>query len=291
MTKICRHMICLVVLMLASLCSFFGCSSTQPADGAKAGFAAPQFSLYINFNGPWAFVPNPDDPTQLLAIAPVVKGHGAAYVGAMNETPVSPGIYQLTGIPSSTLVANGHLVVVNDTISKQTLKDALGNAGQRYVIKLPMPSALSSYRTGLVAISNSFPVANPKTIEKQYTSHMTLSYTVPNYGGIKVEGKSDKLIPLSFLPTIGATGSMDIGVGPLYDLEEDDCHNHAKTAFKSLADLLKVKKIIDYPDYNQRVCMSSDPQNPKATGGTVASGGGMAGADCKPAMMVLDVQK
>ena len=290
MTHTGRYKSLRIALLIAFFVSFAGCSSTQPANSAKVNIAAPQFSLYINFNGPWAFMPNPDDPTQLLAIAPVVQGHGTAYIGATNETPVNPGVYQLTGIQPSNLVANPQLVVVNDTISKQTLKDTLGNTGKRYVIKLPMPTALSSYRTGLVAVSSSFPVANPKTIEKQYTSHMTFSYTVPNYGGIKIEGTDDKRMPLSFLPMIGATGSMDIGVGPLYDIQEDDCHNHAKTAFKALADLLKLKKIIDYPNYNQGVCMASDPQNPNGTGKPANNGLGMAGADCKPAMMVLDVQ-
>jgi len=235
-------------------------------------------------------MPDPDDSTQLLAIAPVVKGHGSAYIAATNETSVNPGIYQLTGIPSSTLVTNPHLVVVNDMISKLTLKDVLGKAGARYVIKLPMPSQLTPYRTGLVAVSNSFPVANPRTIEKQYASHMTLRYSVPNFGGIKVDGKDDKLKPLSFIPAIGDTGSVDIGVGPLYDLQEDECHNHAKGAFKALVDLFKVKQVIDYPDYNQKICMASDPQNPHIGGQAPPPGLGMAGSDCKPALMVLDIQ-
>jgi len=175
----------------------------------------------------------------------------------------------------------------------KTFTDAAQNAGARYMIRLPMPRDLSAYRVGKEAVAGSWPVQNPDTVQKLYTTHMTLHYVVSSLTGVNFSGTTDVKKPVSFTPAVGATGTLDIGVGPLYDLEETDCHDHGKKVFKTLVGLFKVHQFIDFPgpdgQYHQTVCGPSDPQKP--SGPTSPPGGhlGRSGADCKAAMLLLSV--
>lgn len=269
------------------------CSSGQQLKKNTTNAPAGQFSLYVNFNGPWAFMQDPDDPTKMVAIAPFIMDHQSAYVAGTNESPVLPGIYQLTGPAAANMSPNPQLVTVNDSIKKSAYTSVLNNnTNARYLIRLPMPADITAYRTGREAVASSWQVPNPDTVEKNYTTSITLHYNVSDFGGIKFTGTTDKKTPLNFIPVIGATGVLDIGVGPLYDLQENDCHDHGKAAFKALVDLLGVKQFIDFPgsnqQYNQVKCKGSDPQNPNGNGEPQPAGG-RAGADCKAAMLLLSV--
>jgi len=275
------------------------CSSPEkPSAGETASPPTGQLSLYVNFNGPWAFMQDPYDASKIVAIAPFIKDHQSAYAAATNETPVHTGVYELSGPAASPMNVDPQLVVVKDTISKAQFSDVTKNAGDgvhgvRYMIRLPMPSDLTAYRVGREAVATSWPVPNPGTNEKSYTTHMTLHYKVSGLTGIKLSGTADDRTPFDFTPTIGETGTLDIGVGPLYDLQETGCHDHGKTAFKALVDLFKVKQFIDFPgqdgQYHQSNCGNSDPQKPG--GPTAPSPGhlGGSGADCKAAMLLLTV--
>jgi hypothetical protein len=269
-----------------------GCSGNHTARVVPG-----QFDFYINFNGPWAFMQDPDNPNKLVAIAPYIQGHQSAYVAGTNESPVATGIYELSGPPASSLNPNPQLVVVRDSVDRKTVYDKVSQnaGGVRYMIRLPMPSDMSTYRAGREAVGSAWPVTNPDTTEKQYTTHMTLHYRVADYGGIRFSGTADDKTTLNFTPVIGTTGSLDIGVGPLYDLQETGCHDHGKTAFKTLADLFSVKQFIDFPGpdghYHQDKCGPCDPQNPQhpPSGTTCAPHLGRTGADCKAAMLFLTV--
>ena len=273
------------------------CSSPEkPSAGKTTNPPTGQLSLYVNFNGPWAFMQDPDDASKIVAIAPFIQDHKSAYTAATNETPVLPGVYELSGPAASPMNVSPQLVVVKDSISKTQFSDVAKNAGGvRYLIRLPMPSDLAAYRVGREAVATSWPVPNPGANEKLYATHMTLHYNVSSFTGIKLSGTADdRTTTLDFTPKIGETGTLDIGVGPLYDLDETGCHDHGKKAFKTLVDLFKVKQFIDFPgldgQYHQSNCGNSDPQKP---GGSTASSPGQhlgsSGADCKAAMLLLTV--
>jgi hypothetical protein len=281
-------------ILIAAILHLSSCSPGQQVTKNITNAPVSQFSLYVNFNGPWALMQDPDDPTKIVAVAPFIMDHQSAYVAGTNETPVLPGIYQLTGPAASNMAPNPQLVMVNESIKKSAYTTVLNNNNNaRYLIRLPMPADINAYRTGREAVASSWQVPNPDTVEKNYTTSITLHYNVSDFGGIKFTGTTDSKKPLSFIPVIGVTGVLDIGVGPLYDLQENDCHDHGKAAFKALVDLLGVKQYIDFPGsnqlYNQAVCKDSDPQNPKGGNGMAHPAGGRAGADCKAAMLSLTV--
>jgi hypothetical protein len=270
------------------------CSSPVKPPAGKPTAATGQFNFYVNFNGPWAFMQDPDDASKIVAIAPFIADHESAYAAAINETPINQGIYEVTGPPSSPMTVDPQLVVVKDSISKARFSDVATNAGgARYMIRLPMPSNLTAYRIGREAVATSWPVPNPGANEKLYTTHMTMHYNVSGYTGIKLAGAADNKKPLDFTPVIGETGTLDIGVGPLYDLKETSCHDHGKAAFKALVGLFKVHQFIDFPgpdgQYNQVACGASDPQKPGGPMGPSPSHLGRTGSDCKAAMLLLTV--
>lgn len=273
-----------------------GCSSSvQPPTGKTAtGTPAGQLNLYVNFNGPWAFMQDPDDASKIVAIAPFIADHQSAYAAATNETPVNPGVYELSGPSASPMNVDSQLVVVKGSISKAQFSDVAKNAAAaRYLIRLPMPADLAAYRVGKEAVATSWPVPNPSANEKLYTTHMTLHYNVSGFNGIKISGTADDHTPLDFTPTIGETGTLEIGVGPLYDLQETSCHNHGKDVFKKLVGLFKIQQFIDFPaqdgQYHQAVCGPSDPQKPGGPTGSDPGHLGRTGSDCKAAMLLLTV--
>lgn len=293
-----RRVICSLFLVGAFIFSLFyqaGCSSPvkSPA-GNSTSAPSGQVDFYVNFNGPWAFMQDPDDPAKIVAIAPYIVEHQSAYAAATNETPVDPGVYELTGPPSSAMTLDSQLVVVKDSIAKSQFTDVATNAGGvRYLIRLPMPKDLAAYRVGKEAVATSWPVANPAANQKSYATHMTLHYSVSGFSGIKLGGAADSKRPLDFTPVIGETGALEIGVGPLYDLQETSCHDHGKAAFKALVGLFKVHQFIDFPgpdgQFHQALCGPSDPQKPGGPTGPSPNHLGRTGADCKAAMLLLTV--
>ena len=270
-----------------------GCSPAPEKPAAHRALApTAQFTVYVNFNGPWAFMPDPADATQIIAVAPYIKKHQNAYVAALTDAPLPAGVFKLTGLPPSSTPMNldSQLVVVKDTISAAALKKIEGNSNKaRYFIRLPMPAEISAYRVGHEAVGSSYPVLNAHSNEKGYATHMTLRYSTDDVSQLKVTGTKDDLTTVNVPLQLGVAQTIDFGVGPTYDLQEDDCHNHAKGTFKALADLFQVKQIIDYPDYDLTQCGGSDPQNPHPTPGPARPAGGRAGADCKAALMVFAV--
>ena len=247
----------------------------------------------MNFNGPWAFMQDPADANQIIAVAPYIKDHQNAYVAALTDAPLLPGVFKLAGLPPSStpMNLNSQLIVVQDKIPAASLTKIEGsNKKTRYFIRLPMPADISAYRTGRDAVGNTYPVPNPQSNEKGYATHMTLRYTTNDVSQLKVTGTQDDLTTINIPLQLGVAETVDIGVGPTYDLQEDGCHNHAKGAFNALADLFQVKQIIDYPDYDLAKCGDSDPQNPHFKPGHPPNPmGGRAGADCKAALLVLTV--
>src|SRR5690349_3892163 len=119
-----------------SACCGTGCSSSVKAPPANQPSApSNQINFYVNFNGPWAFMQDPNDATKIVAIAPYIKDHQSAYVAATNETPVDTGVYEVTGLPSSAFNASPQIVVVKDSISKSTFDSVSQNVGGvRYLI-------------------------------------------------------------------------------------------------------------------------------------------------------------
>src|SRR5277367_3903658 len=83
---------------LATLC-LVACEQSQPTNPAPAAAeskAAATEKVFVEFRGPWAFVPDPKDANSVLAIAPKAKSHRDLYVQASNESTLASGVYDLS---------------------------------------------------------------------------------------------------------------------------------------------------------------------------------------------------
>src|SRR5437763_11462956 len=85
------------VLLVACNQSKPSVQSVSAATGARgAANAATIQQIFIQFEGPWAFVPDPKDPNNVIAIAPKAKGHHDLYVKASNDKTLVAGMYDLS---------------------------------------------------------------------------------------------------------------------------------------------------------------------------------------------------
>ena len=70
-------------------------SNSSNSPRKLSGDTAPT-TVFIQFEGPWAFAPDPQDPNGVLALAPKTQGHLDLYVKASNAQTLASGIYALS---------------------------------------------------------------------------------------------------------------------------------------------------------------------------------------------------
>src|SRR5271169_4873055 len=51
--------------------------------------------VFLVFEGPWAFAPDPDNVNKVIALAPMADHHRELFVQSY-KTPLTPGIYELS---------------------------------------------------------------------------------------------------------------------------------------------------------------------------------------------------
>ena len=165
--------------------------SQQPAaPAAVEPKAASTEKIFIEFQGPWAFAPDPKDANSVLAIAPKAKGHRDLFVLASNNSRLHAGVYELS-LPahSGSAAATADPSIAQAKIDAQSLQRALDNKGSRYVIRLPKPEeyvVAERYRSRLGA---TYPP--DASTEKDYANAVSLRYNVSSLNGFSLAGAPD----------------------------------------------------------------------------------------------------
>ncbi len=253
----------LVALASAMLAMFFliACQQSQqpPAPSAAESKAVSTEKVFVEFQGPWAFVLDPKDANNVLAIAPKTKGHRDLYVKASNQSTLASGVYDLS-LPahSGAAAATADPSIAQAKIDAQSLQRALDNKSARYVIRLPKPEEYVVAARHRSRVGATYPP--DASTEKDYATAVSLHYNVSSLNGFSLAGASDSG---TFNPLLLQVETPLI----LFDIEpaqdddpKDKCDTHSRESFHHLTALLNLTLFVDFPD-NPIDCHKNDLQN------------------------------
>lgn len=243
---------------------FVACEQSKQTSATPASTprAVPTEKVFVVFEGPWAFAPDPKDTGKVLAIAPKTKIHRDLYATASNNATLASGIYDLS-LP----VAGGVGAVTHDpnlaqaTITGADLQRVLDTKSERYVIRVPKPEAFmaaSRFRSRLG------PVYPPDaSTEKDYVTAVSLRYSVSSLNGISLSGSPDSGSFNPFLLRV-ETPTVNFVIDPAHEVDlSDKCRTHSRESFRDLTRLLRLTLYVDFPD-SPSSCHDKDPQRSKA---------------------------
>lgn len=237
-------------------------SSTVPRS-TKSGTTsqATGFTVYVVFDGPWAFVPDPAGSDKVIAIAPKAKSHSDAYIKAVRGLMLTTGIYELhmpTGV--SPIENPGIAVTPKYSLPAQAITDALNNKMNRFAIYLPKPDGYRIAEESPSKVDEHFPLV-ATVPEVQYASSIALQYTTASLADFQLTGSSDLSTFDPFDIKIGAPKVIQVAMEPTEPDPDPACNVLSKQAFYDLTQLLGLTLFIDFENY-QPECQQDDPQNP-----------------------------
>jgi len=254
--------------VLAVTTFFAGCDQSKNASPAVSQAPVSAQKVYIQFEGPWAFAPDPKDASMVLAIAPKAKGHRDLFVKASNTMTLASGAYDLAVPPrSGTATATFDPGIAHAKTDPANLQHALDAKGSRYVIRLPKPEAYVPASRSRSRVGTTYPP--DATTEKDYATEVSLLYTVTALSGFSLSGTLDSG---TFDPMLLQVENPNVRFVIEPDQADDPadlCNLHSRASFRDLTRLLNLTLYVDYP--NDPVdCHKKDPQNPYR--GKAASG-------------------
>lgn len=261
-----RRFLCLerqtaILALLATTC-FISCNSSQPSHDSPRPAAATTVAtsaetVSVIFEGPWAFVDDPQDSRMVLAIAPKTAAHHDLRAGSSNLASLDSGTYSLS-VPAHGAPASSGLdpSFVQAKIDAKSLQAALENKTGHYVVRLPKPEAYRAVRRLKTRVGASYPP--DATTEQGYATSVSLRYTVSSLSGFSLSGTPDSgtFNPLLFQVE---TPIIQFVIEPSSYDPLDKCDLHARQAFRDLVKLLNVKLYLDFPD-EAPSCQKNDPQ-------------------------------
>jgi len=238
------------------------CQQSQPpasAPPAAESKAVSTEKVFVEFRGPWAFVPDPKDASSVLAIAPKAKGHRDLYVQASNQSTLAAGVYDLS-LPahSGPAAATADPGIAQAQIDAKSLQSALDNKSGRYVVRLPKPEEYVVAGRARSRLGATYPP--DASTEKDYATAVALDYNVGSLNGFSLAGAPDSG---SFNPLLlqVETRTIRFVIAPAQeDDPHDKCDTHSRESFHHLTTLLGLTLYVDFPD-NPGDCHKSDPQN------------------------------
>lgn len=117
------------------------CNQTKEIKPAAQQTTQTTQNVFVVFEGPWAFAPDPKDANSVLALAPKTKSHHDLVVQSSDKT-LTPGIYDLS-LPARSGPATGTVDpnILQAKIDAQSVQHVLDNKLERYAIRLPKPEA------------------------------------------------------------------------------------------------------------------------------------------------------
>jgi hypothetical protein len=242
---------------------FVACEQTKQTTSAPAAApqAAPTERVFVVFEGPWAFAPDPKDAGRVLAIAPKTKIHRDLYVTASNNATLASGIYGLS-VP----VSGGAGAATQDPNLAQAkttaadLQRILDTKSGRYVIRLPKPEAYMAASRFRSRLGPSYPP--DVSTEKDYVTAVSLRYSVSSLRGFSLSGSPDSGSFNPFLLQV-ETPTVSFVIDPAREVDPTDkCRTHSRESFRDLTRLLKLTLYVDFPD-SPSSCRDKDPQRSK----------------------------
>jgi hypothetical protein len=257
----------LTALASAALATVFliACQQSQPSAATPAATqskaapaAAATKDVYVIFEGPWAFAPDPKDANSIVLLAPKTKHHRDLYVTASNHATLAAGIYDLSfpghvGPGAQTYDPS----ILRATIDPKNVQRALDLKGDRYAIRLPKPEAfLPAHRNRNRAGATYPPDAST---EKEYATAVSLRYNVGSLSGFSLSGTPDSGMFNPLLLQVDVPAIRFV-VEPTED--DDVCNTHSRQAFHDLVQLVGVTLYIDFAE-NPSDCHDKDPQAPR----------------------------
>jgi hypothetical protein len=263
--------VALVASVLATL-SLIACQKTQqqatPAPAVVSQVPSTE-KVFIVFEGPWAFAPDPKDAAGVVAIAPKTKGHRDLFVKASNQSPLVAGAYLLSfPAHSGQAAATPDPAIAQADIDPSNLQRALDSKSARYVIRLPKPE---EYRVAARSRSR-FGAAYPPdaSTEKDYATAVSLRYNVSTLNGFSLAGTPDSGVFNPLLLQVETPVIRFVILPTQFDDPADKCNTHSREGFRDLTTLLGLTLYVDFPD-NPADCHGKDPQSArpaKAEGGS-----------------------
>jgi hypothetical protein len=246
--------------ILATLC-FVACNQTQQP--TTKGTAAPAdvttaAKVYVQFEGPWAFVPDPQDPNgTVLAIAPKTADHHDLFVKASNDiTLPTAGVYGLSLPAQSSAAAATDPAFVHFDIPASNVQTALAASGTRYAMRIPKPQSYIVVGRSQSRYGTSYP---PTTNQGDHATAVALAYVVPSISGISVNGTADSGTFNPFVLQVDIPFIRVVIEPSQLDDPADACDTHSRAAFNELTTLLGIGLYVDFPGYTAQ-CQGSDMQ-------------------------------
>jgi len=260
-----RYFAAPTVAMAVAVLAMLYLSACQPPEKqatpapAAVSQAPSNEKVFIVFEGPWAFAPDPKDATSVLAIAPKTKGHRDLFVKASNQSTLAAGVYDLS-LPahSGAAAATADPSIAQADIAAQNLQRALDKKSERYVIRLPKPEEYVVAARSRSRLGATYPPE--ASTEKDHAIEVSLSYNVSSLNGFSLAGTPDSG---SFNPLLlrVETPMIHFVIRPAqFDDPKDKCDMHSRESFHDLTTLLGLTLYVDFPD-NPADCHSKDPQN------------------------------
>jgi len=254
----------LVVFASAVLVTLFlvACNQSQPPTAVPAApesKAAAAKDVYVVFEGPWAFAPDPKDANSVIALAPKTKNHHDLVVQSADKKLAS-GIYDLSlparsGPATATVDSN----ILQVKIDPQSVQHVLDSKSERYAIRLPKPAAYVAATHYRSRAGSAYP-PDPST-EKDYVTSVSLRYSVATLNGFSLAGSPDTGAFNPLLLQV-ETPIVNFAIDPVQD--DDKCHTHSREAFRDLIKLLNLSLFLDFPN-DPGECHAKDPQNTRPT--------------------------
>ncbi len=261
----------LIALASAVLATFFliACqqSQQQPSPAASEPKAAATKDVYVVFEGPWAFAPDPKDANSVIALAPKTKTHRDLIVQTWDKTLAS-GIYDLS-LPGRSGPATGTVDpnILQVKIDPQSVQHVLDSKSERYAIRLPKPEAYVAATHYRSRAGSAYPP--DASTEKDYVTSVSLRYSVTTLTGFSLAGSPDSGAFNPLLLRV-ETPTINFLIEPAHDPDPaDKCHTHEREAFRALTKLVNVMLFLDFPN-DPSECHGKDPQNPRPVKAEVA---------------------
>ena len=177
----------MLIVLVAAL--FFLVVLTVAHRDIKAATPANEHNpqkVFLVFDGPWAFAPDPEDVNKVIALAPKADHHRELFVQSYNTT-LTPGIYDLS-FPTFAKSRGANSVseidpdIVQAKIGAQNVQRALDSKFVRYAIRLPKPEAYVGSSTPAVASAQAIrPTLPPKKITSVRSPFGTASRRSRNF--------------------------------------------------------------------------------------------------------------
>jgi len=253
-----------IALASAVLATFFlvACqqSQQQATPVATQSTAAATKDVYVVFEGPWAFAPDPKDANSVIALAPKTKSHRDLIVQTWDKTLAS-GIYDLSlparGGPAAATVDPN---ILQAKIDPQSVQHVLDSKSERYAIRLPKPEAYVAATHYRSRAGSAYPP--DASTEKDYVTSVSLRYGVTTLTGFSLAGSPDSGAFNPLLLRV-ETPTINFLIEPAHDPDPTDkCHTHEREAFRALTKLVNVTLFLDFAN-DPGDCHGKDPQNPR----------------------------